>query len=87
MNVMSKRAERRIFMIAATAMLSAAVMSLAATRDRAPSTGDAQAAPRAVWSWPVGTGAAQGAGVREEAGMLIAGMILIGAAAAVRRAA
>lgn len=87
MNVMSKRAARRIFMVAATAMMSAAVMGLAATRDRAPSIGDAQAVPRAVWSSPVGTGAAQGAGLREEAGMLVAGMILIGAAAAVRRAA
>ncbi len=86
MNVMSKRAARRIFMVAATAMMSAAVMGLAATRDRAPSIGDAQAVPRAVWPSPVGT-VAQGAGLREEAGMLVAGMILIGAAAAVRRAA
>jgi hypothetical protein len=85
MDVMRMRAVRRMLIVAATAALCVAVMGVAAAHDRAPSVDDAQAAPRAVVSSPVGELAA--GGLREEAGMLVAGMALIGAAAAVRRAA
>lgn len=84
---MRRRRVRRIGIAAAALALCLPLLALTAAHDRAPSMEDAQAAPRAVLSSPVSAVATQATDLREQAGMMVAGMILIGAAAAVRRAA
>ena len=85
---MRKRAMRRMAMAAATVALCVAVMGVAAMHGRTPGDEGTQAVPASAVASPLGgVRATDGTSLREEAGMFVAGIMLIGAAAAVRRAA